>query len=66
MCKHFKNGVYSNIMLEKKFILTLMVNLSMLIAVNEYLRKRGDERVCSVLDSVVEGVQSVLDYSKRK
>lgn len=46
--------------------LTFIVNLSILIAVNEYLRKRGDERVCSVLDGVVDGFNTVLRNSKRK
>ncbi len=35
--------------------LILMVNFSKLVAVNEYLRKRGDEQVCSILDGVVNG-----------
>ena len=30
-----------------------MVNLSKLVAVNEYLRERGDKQVCSIFDGVV-------------
>lgn len=44
--------------------LILMVNLSKLVAVNEYLRERGDEQVCSILDRVVNGFQTVLRNSK--
>lgn len=43
-----------------------MVNLSKLVAVNEYLRERGDEQVCSILDCVVSGFQIVLCNSKQK
>lgn len=46
--------------------LFFMVNLSKLVAVNEYLRERGDEQVCVVLDSVVNGFQTVLCNSKQK
>ena len=45
-------------MLDDKLI--LMVNIFKLGAVNEYLRERGDEQVCSVLDDVVEGFMTVL------
>lgn len=51
-------------MLDKNLI--LMVNLSKLIAINEYLRERGDEQVCSILDGVVSGFQIVLCNSKQK
>lgn len=51
-------------MLDEK--LFLMVNLSKLVAVNEYLRERGDEPVCVVLDSVIDGFKTVLYDSKRK
>lgn len=50
-------------MLDEKLV--LMVNLSKLVAVNEYLRERGDEQVCSILDGVVNGFQ-VLCNSKQK
>lgn len=46
--------------------LILMVNLSKLVAVNEYLRERGDEQVCSILDGVVNGFSTVLCNSKQK
>lgn len=51
-------------MLDEKLL--LMVNLSKLVAVNEYLRERGDEHVCIVLDSIVKGFQTVLCNSKQK
>lgn len=51
-------------MLDEKFV--LMVNLSKLIAVNEYLRERGNEQVCSVLDGIVKGFQVVLCNLKQK
>jgi hypothetical protein len=44
--------------------LILMVNLSKLVAVNEYLRERGDEQVCSILDGIVDGFKTVLCNSK--
>lgn len=46
--------------------LFFMVNLSKLVAVNEYLRERGDEHVCIVLDSIVKGFQTILCNSKQK
>ena len=46
--------------------LFFVVNLSRLIAVNEYLRERGDEHVCIVLDSIVKGFQTVLCNLKQK
>lgn len=46
--------------------LFFMVNLSKLVAVNEYLRERGDKHVCIVLDSIVKGFQTVLCNSKQK
>lgn len=51
-------------MLDKNLI--LVVGLAELIAVNEYLRERGDEQVCSVLDGVIKGLQIVLCNSKQK
>lgn len=51
-------------MLDEKLI--LMVNLSKLVAVNEYLRERGDEHVCIVLDSIVDSLQDALSNSKQK
>lgn len=51
-------------MLDEKLI--LMVNLSRLVAVTEYLRERGDDQVSSILDSVVNVFQDVLFNSKQK
>lgn len=51
-------------MLDEKLV--LMVNLSKLVAVSEYLRERGDEQVCSILDGVVNGFQTVLCNLKQK
>lgn len=51
-------------MLDEKLV--LMVNLSKLVAVSEYLRERGDEHVSAVLDRVVNSFQSVLCNSKQK
>lgn len=49
-------------MLDEK--LTLIVNLSKLIAVNEYLRERGDEHVCIVLDGIIDSLKVVLSNLK--
>lgn len=51
-------------MLDEKLV--LMINLSKLVAVSEYLRERGDEHVCIVLDRIVNGFQDVLFNSKQK
>ena len=51
-------------MLDKNLI--LVVGLAELVAVNEYLRERGDEQVCSVLDGIVKGFQIALCNSKQK
>ena len=51
-------------MLDEKLV--LMINLSKLVAVSEYLRERGDEHVCIVLDRIVSGLQDVLFGSKQK
>lgn len=51
-------------MLDKKLV--LMVNLSKLVAVSEYLRERGDVHVCIVLDRIVSSFQDALSYSKQK
>lgn len=51
-------------MLDEKLV--LIINLSKLVAVNEYLRDRGDRHVCVVLDSVINGLQAVLCNSKQK
>lgn len=51
-------------MLDKDLL--LLVSLAELIAVNEYLRERGDERVCSVLDGIIKCFQIVLCNSKQK
>ena len=49
-------------MLDKNLI--LVVGLAELVAVNEYLRERGDEQVCSVLDGIVKVFRLVLCNSK--
>lgn len=46
--------------------LILMVSLSKLVAVSEYLRERGDERISSILNGVVEVLQNVLSDLKQK
>lgn len=51
-------------MLDEKLI--LMVNLSKLIAVSEYLRERGDEHVSVILDRVASIFQDVLSNLKQK
>ena len=51
-------------MLDEKLV--LIVDLAKLAAVSEYLRERGDEHVCIVLDSIVKGLQTVLCNSKQK
>lgn len=51
-------------MLDEKLV--LMVNLSKLVAVSEYLRERGDEHVCIVLDGIVSGFQGALSNLKQK
>lgn len=51
-------------MLDEKLV--LMVNLSKLVAVSEYLRERGDEHVCIVLDGIVNGFQDTLSNLKQK
>ena len=51
-------------MLDEKLV--LMINLSKLIAVGEYLRERGDEHICSVLDRIVSSFQDVLFNLKQK
>ena len=51
-------------MLDEKLV--LMINLSKLVAVSEYLRERGDEHVCIVLDKIVKGFQAALFNSKQK
>lgn len=51
-------------MLDEKLV--LMINLSKLVAVSEYLRERGDEHVCFVLDRIISSLQDVLSNSKQK
>lgn len=51
-------------MLDEKLV--LMVNLSRLVAVSEYLRERGDEHVSAVLDGVVNGFQDILSNLRQK
>lgn len=51
-------------MLDEKLV--LMVNISKLVAVSEYLRERGDEHICIVLDNIVNGFQDTLSNLKQK
>lgn len=51
-------------MLDEKLV--LIINLAKLAAVSEYLRERGDEHVCFVLDRIVSSLQDVLSNSKQK
>lgn len=51
-------------MLDEKLV--LMINLSKLVAVSEYLRERGDEHVCIVLDGIVNSFQEALSNLKQK
>lgn len=51
-------------MSDKKLL--LMVSLSKLVAVSEYLRERGDERISSILNGVIETLQYVLSDLKQK
>lgn len=46
--------------------LLFMVNLAKLVAVSEYLRERGDERISAILNGVVEILQDVLSDLKLK
>jgi len=46
--------------------LILMVCYSKLVAVDEYLRKRGNEQVCTVLDGIIDGLQTVLRNLEQK
>lgn len=45
-------------MLDNDLILTICY--SKLVAIDEYLLKRGNEQVCTILDSVVDDLQTVL------
>ena len=47
-------------------ILIFMVNLSKLVAVNEYLRECGNKQVCEELDGVVDAFQVVMCNLKQK
>ena len=51
-------------MLDEKLV--LMVNLSRLVAVSEYLRERGDEHVSAVLDKAINVFQDLLFNLKQK
>lgn len=46
--------------------LILMVCSSKLIAIDEYLLKRGNEQVCTILDSVIGDLQTVLRNLEQK
>ena len=51
-------------MSEDSFV--LLINLSKLVAVNEYLRECGNEEVCVVLDGVIDGFKTVLSNLRQK
>ena len=46
--------------------LILMVCYSKLVAVHEYLLKRGNEQVCTVLDGIIDGLQTILRNLEQK
>lgn len=46
--------------------LILMVCYSKLVAVNEYLLKRVNEQVCTILDGVIVDLQTVLRNLEQK
>lgn len=46
--------------------LILMVCCSKLIAIDEYLLKRGNEQVCTILDGVIDDFQTVLRNLEQK
>ena len=46
--------------------LILMVCYSKLVAIDEYLLKRGNEQVCTILDGVIDGLQTVLRNLEQK
>lgn len=46
--------------------LILMLCYSKLVAVDEYLLKRGNEPVCTIIDSVIDGIRTVLQNLERK
>ena len=64
MREHFGNGIYNNIMLDNNLV--LMVCSSKLVAIDEYLLKRGNEQVCTILDSVIDDLQIVLRNLERE
>lgn len=51
-------------MLDEKLV--LMVNLSRLVAVSEYLRERGDDHVSAVLDKAINAFQDIFSNLKQK
>lgn len=51
-------------MLDEKLV--LMINLSKLIAISEYLRERGDEHVSNILERIGSCFQDVLSNLKQK
>ena len=46
--------------------LLFLINLSKLAGVNEYLRERGDDKVCIALDDIIKGFQTVLCNLRQK
>ena len=64
MLEHFRSEIYNNIMLDNDLI--FMVCYSKLVAIDEYLLKRGNEQVCTILDGVIDGLQTVLRNLEQK
>ena len=46
--------------------LILMICYSKLVVIDEYLLKRGNEQVCTILDGVIDGLQTVLRNLEQK
>lgn len=46
--------------------LILMICCSKLVAIDQYLFKRGNEQVCTILDGVIDGLQTVLRNLEQK
>lgn len=46
--------------------LILLVCYSKLVAIHEYLLKRGNEQVCTIIDGVIEDLQNVLRSLEKK
>lgn len=46
--------------------LILMICYSKLVAIDEYLLKRGNKQVCTILDGIIDGLQTVLCNLEQK